>query len=89
MIDGRNDNRGLNDDGEYDDARDWFYQNVRLKDALIEKGYEVNYSWGIGMHSHDMGGAMLPEMMRWLWHDQPVSLDPRDTSERSFREAVE
>jgi hypothetical protein len=32
-----------------------------------------------------MGGAILPEMMRWLWRDQPVSTDPRDTAERSFR----
>jgi enterochelin esterase family protein len=88
MIDGRNDNRGLNADGEYDVTRDWFYQNVRLKDALVERGYDVNYSWGIGVHSHDMGGAMLPEMMRWLWRDQQVSADPRDMAERSFREAA-
>ena len=87
MIDGRNDSRGLGDDGEYDPTRDWFYQNVRLKDALVEKGYDVNFSWGIGVHSHDMGGAMLPEMMRWLWRDHPVSVDPRDMTERSFREA--
>jgi enterochelin esterase family protein len=86
MIDGRNDNRGLSADGEYDATRDWFFQNVRLKDALVERGYDVNYSWGIGVHSHDMGGAMLPEMMRWLWRDQPVSTDPEDSVERSFRE---
>ena len=85
MIDGRNDNRGLDAKGEYDPHRDWFMQNVRLKDALTKKGYEVNYSWGMGVHSHDMGGAMLPEMMRWLWRDQPVSVDPHDTVERSFR----
>jgi enterochelin esterase family protein len=85
MIDGRNDNRGVNADGQYDATRDWFYQNVRLKDALVAKGYDVNYAWGIGVHSHDMGGAMLPEMMRWLWRDHPVSVDPNDTSERSFR----
>ena len=60
MIDGRNDNRGVNADGTYDPTRDWFYQNVRLKDALVAKGYDVNYAWGIGVHSHDMGGAMLP-----------------------------
>jgi enterochelin esterase family protein len=35
----------------------------------------------MGVHSHDMGGAML----RWLWRDQPVSVDPNDTVERSFR----
>jgi enterochelin esterase family protein len=87
MIDGRNDNRGLNDKGEYDPNRDWFYQNVRLMQALTKKGYDVNYSWGIGVHSHDMGGAMLPEMMRWLWRDQPVSVDPHDEAERSFRKA--
>ena len=46
---------------------------------------DVNYVWGIGVHSHDMGGAMLPEMMRWLWRDHPVSVDPNDTIERSFR----
>jgi hypothetical protein len=26
MIDGRNDNRGVNADGQYDQTRDWFYQ---------------------------------------------------------------
>ena len=85
MIDGRNDNRGLNDKGEYDPHRDWFLQNNRLKDALVQKGYDVNYSWGMGVHSHNMGGAMLPEMMRWLWRDQPVSVDYQDKQERSFR----
>lgn len=86
MIDGRNDNRGTSAQStEYDPHRDWFLQNVRLKDALTKKGYDVNYSWGMGVHSHDMGGAMLPEMMRWLWRDQPVSVDPKDTAERSFR----
>jgi enterochelin esterase family protein len=85
MIDGRNDNRGTNANGDYDPHRDWFLQNVRLMEALTKKGYEVNYSWGMGVHSHNMGGAMLPEMMRWLWRDQPVSLDPHDAVERSFR----
>src|SRR5262249_9161143 len=80
--------RGLNDKGEYNPNRDWFYQNVRLMQALTKKGYDVNYSWGIGVHSHDMGGAMLPEMMRWLWRDQPVSLDPHHETERSFRKAA-
>jgi enterochelin esterase family protein len=85
MIDGRNDNRGTNGQSEYDPHRDWFLQNVRLMEALTKKGYDVNYSWGMGVHSHNMGGAMLPEMMRWLWRDQPISLDPHDTVERSFR----
>ena len=86
MIDGRNDNRGTTaQSSTYDPNRDWFLQNVRLMEALTKKGYDVNYSWGMGVHSHNMGGAMLPELMRWLWRDQPVSLDPLDKSERSFR----
>jgi enterochelin esterase family protein len=86
LQDGRNDNRALRQDGTYDDKRDWFLQNVRLMQALAEKGYEVNYIWGIGRHSQKQPGAVMPEMMRWLWRDQPVSTDPRDRVERSFRD---
>lgn len=86
LQDGRNDLRALKPDGAYDETRDWFYQNVRLMKALTEKGYEVNYSWGMNQHGSKMGGEILPEMMRWLWRDQPVSTDPRDFTERSFRE---
>jgi enterochelin esterase-like enzyme len=86
LQDGRNDNRGVRGDGNYDETRDWFFQNVRLMKALTEKGYDVNYSWGMNKHGQKMGGAILPDMMRWLWRDQPVSTDPKDTVERSFRE---
>lgn len=85
LQDGRNDNRALSESGAYDQTRDWFYQNVRLMEALTKRGYEVNYTWGMNRHGQAMGGAILPEMMRWLWRDQPVSTDPRDTVERSFR----
>jgi len=86
LQDGRNDNRALNANGTYDEKRDWFFQNVRLMQALTEKGYEVNYAWGMNKHGQKMGGAILPEMMRWLWRDQPVSVDARDQVERAFRE---
>lgn len=86
LQDGRNDNRGQRPGGEYNPNRDWFLQNVRMMKALTAKGYEVNYSWGIGRHGQKQGGAMIPEMMRWLWRDQPVSTDVKDTVERSFRE---
>jgi enterochelin esterase-like enzyme len=85
LQDGRNDNRGAGRNG-YDERRDWFLQNVRLMKALTEKGYEVNYAWGMNRHGQKMGGAILPEMMRWLWRDQPVSTDPNDAAERWFRE---
>ena len=89
MQDGRNDNRGQGRaGGAYSQNRDWFYQNVRLKDALTKKGYEVNYAWGIGLHGQKQGGAMLPEMLRWLWRDQVISTDPNDREERAFRAAA-
>ncbi len=79
LQDGRNDNRSS------DPNRDWFLQNVRLMKALTAKGYDVNYAWGINNHGQKQGGAILPEMMRWAWRDQPVSTDPNDTVERSLR----
>ena len=87
---GRNDNRGVGRDGKvpYDARRDWFLQNVRMAQALTERGYDLNYIWGINTHGQRMGGAMLPEMLRWLWRDHPVSTDPTDTVERSYRDVV-
>jgi enterochelin esterase-like enzyme len=85
LCDGRNDNRGARK-GVYDEKRDWFYQNVRLMKALTEKGYDVNYAWGMNLHGQKFGGAIMPEMMRWLWRDGPVSTDPNDMIERSFRQ---
>ena len=87
LNDGRNDNRGIGRGGNYDPRRDWFLQNVRMMQALTEKGYDVNYIWGINTHGQRMGGPMVPEMMRWLWRDHPASTDPRDTVERSFHAA--
>ncbi len=84
LVDGRNDNRGLRADGTYDQTRDWFYQNVRMQQALTEKGYEVNYSWGIQRHGQKMLQTVFPEMMRWLWRDHGVSTDVHDMVERSF-----
>jgi enterochelin esterase family protein len=88
LQDGRNDNRGEREGG-YDPRWDWFLQNNRMKDAFAEKGYDLNYQWGIGKHSQKHGGAIFPDMMRWLWRDEPVSTDPKDTVERSFRRVAQ
>jgi enterochelin esterase family protein len=85
LCDGRNDNRGVRN-GVYDEKRDWFYQNVRLMKALTQKGYDVNYSWSMNLHGQKYGGMIMPEMMRWLWRDGPVSTDVNDMVERSFRQ---
>ncbi|MDP9172088.1 MAG: alpha/beta hydrolase-fold protein, partial [Acidobacteriota bacterium] len=72
LCDGRNDNRGIGRGGVYDEKRDWFFQNVRLMKALTQKGYDVNYAWCINLHGQIYGGAIMPDMMRWLWRDGPV-----------------
>ena len=84
LVDGRNDNRALKPDGSYDQARDWFYQNVRMQQVLTEKGYDLNYSWGIQRHGQKMLQTVFPEMMRWLWRDHGVSTDVHDMAERSL-----
>jgi enterochelin esterase family protein len=87
LCDGRNDNRGIRN-GVYDPEWDWFLQNVRMKDALTEKGYDLNFTWGMNTHGQSFGGQIMPDMMRWLWRDGPVSTDPNDAVERDFRGPV-
>jgi len=84
LQDGVNDlrGRGRNNGGAYDPQRDWHAQNIKMAAALTEKGYDVNYCWGIGTHSNKQGGAMMPEMLRWLWRDYPRPDDPMDASNR-------
>src|SRR4051812_40512703 len=87
LQDGVNDNRGLRGEGEkatYSPDRDWHAQNIKMVAALTEKGYDVNFTWGIGTHSGKQGGAILPEMLRWLWRDYPRTDDARDASNRTL-----
>jgi enterochelin esterase family protein len=77
MVDGRNDNRERRD-GTYDERWDWFTQNLRLQKALEEKGYDLNYSWGVQRHGQKMLRTVFPEMVRWLWRDAT------DTTERNL-----
>ncbi|MBU6400016.1 MAG: esterase family protein [Verrucomicrobia bacterium] len=76
LQDGANDNRGRRRDGAYDPQWDWHAQNLKMVQALTAKGYDVNYCWGLGTHSNKQGGAIMPEMLRWLWRDYPRPDDP-------------
>lgn len=33
--------------------------------------YDIKYEWGDGAHSDQHGGALLPDILRWIWRDQP------------------
>jgi enterochelin esterase family protein len=85
LLDGVNDIRGTGWDGSaaYDPKLDWHLQNLRMLSALTEKGYDVNYCWGIGSHNQRQAGAALPEMLRWLWRDYPRADDPHSMVNRT------
>ncbi|MBL9188540.1 MAG: hypothetical protein JNK23_13740 [Opitutaceae bacterium] len=87
LQDGANDNRAVRGEGPaatYNPERDWHAQNRKMVAALTEKGYDVNFVWGIGTHSSKHGGAIFPEMLRWLWRDYPRPDNALDPSNRGF-----
>jgi enterochelin esterase family protein len=56
--------------------RDWYLQNQKMVAALQAKGYDMAHVFGKGGHSDDHGGAMLPQMLRWIWRDHPSVQTP-------------
>ena len=59
----------------------WHLANEQMLDALEYANvnadrhhapgprYDVNHVWGDGNHSDKHGGAILPDMLRWMWRD--------------------
>ncbi|HZN57545.1 MAG TPA: hypothetical protein VFD71_05665 [Planctomycetota bacterium] len=33
--------------------------------------YQINHVWGTDGHSDRHGGAILPDILRWIWRDYP------------------
>jgi enterochelin esterase family protein len=64
-------------DGIYDNRspqnlkRDWYLQNLQMIDALGWRGYDMKVVIGEGNHSDNHGGFLLPDILRWIWRDQP------------------
>jgi enterochelin esterase family protein len=60
----------------------WFLANQQMLAALLFANrwadgqkiggprYQVKHEWGEGAHSDDHGGAILPDILRWIWSDQ-------------------
>jgi enterochelin esterase family protein len=85
LEDGINDNRGVGrGGGAYDSRRDWHGQNIKMVEALTAKGNDVNFAWTLGTHSNKHGGAIMPDMLRWLWRDYPREENPTSTANRGF-----
>jgi enterochelin esterase family protein len=51
-------------------AFEWANANADRKQTPGPR-YQINHVWGAGGHSDNHGGAILPDMLRWLWRDDP------------------
>jgi sugar lactone lactonase YvrE/enterochelin esterase-like enzyme len=60
---------GSNDQNIY--GGNWFIANQDMLSALEFAGYDVKHEWGDGGHNGKHGGAILPDVLRWLWRDYP------------------
>jgi enterochelin esterase family protein len=59
-------------DGDHDldnEHGNWWLGNLQMEKALAFKKYDHKVAWGDGGHNGKHGGAILPESLRWLWHD--------------------
>ncbi len=66
IQDGANDNRNAQNP-----KRDWHLQNRAMVAACKDKSYDMKYEFGEGGHSDNHGGAILPDILRWIWRDYP------------------
>jgi enterochelin esterase family protein len=71
-------------DGEKDLSNEhgsWFLANQQMlsafeyanakadKDGTLGVRYEVKHNWGDGAHSDAHGGALLPDILTWIWNN--------------------
>ncbi|HEX4119574.1 MAG TPA: alpha/beta hydrolase-fold protein [Verrucomicrobiae bacterium] len=49
-------------------ALEWVNANADRKNDTGPR-YQINHQWGDGAHSDAHGGAILPDILRWLWAD--------------------
>jgi len=46
------------------------YANAKAdRDGTLGTRYEVRHQWGDGAHSDQHGGALLPEILEWIWQN--------------------
>jgi sugar lactone lactonase YvrE/enterochelin esterase-like enzyme len=52
----------------------WWHSNLQMLSALKYSGYDVKHVWGEGGHNGKHSTAILPDALRWLWHDYPEAI---------------
>lgn len=60
---------GSNDLNIY--AGDWFNANQGMLSALKYANYDVQHAWGSGGHDSKLSSAVMPDALRFIWHDYP------------------
>lgn len=56
-------------------AGSWVNANKDLADALEFAGYDYRYVLGEEAHNSKHGGAIFPDVVRWLWRDYPKPVE--------------
>ncbi len=56
----------------------WFLANNYMLSSLQWAGYEVNHTWGEDTHGYRHAGAIMPDILRWLWKDYPKPIGKID-----------
>jgi enterochelin esterase-like enzyme len=83
------------EDLEIEKYGSWPLANLRMANALKQKGYDFHFSFGKGTHNPGHGSAQFPEEMIWLWRDydpgkteQSYEMEPAEKSKPVFRVSV-
>ena len=73
----------------------WALSNVRMANALKNKGYDFHFSFSQGSHSGAHGRAEFPQEMIWLWRDydparteQAYAMEPAEKAKPAFRVSI-
>ena len=64
----------------------WFDANLNMESALTFAGYDVAHAWGAHGHDGRPGGAVFPDVMRWLWRDYPAPINPGISKNSTLQE---
>jgi enterochelin esterase family protein len=89
---------GSNDmaDGLYASRyRDWPISNIRMANALKNRGYDFYFSFGNGTHDPSLGAVEFSTELTWLWRDydstkteQRYKMETSEQSKPMFRVSI-